>query len=81
MSLNPSTAPQKELLKLSTADRSVIPVLQRLRQEDDQLEASLCLHSEFKASLGYIARPCLKKKKGRWRKRRKIIIITLLPLS
>jgi hypothetical protein len=39
----------------------VIPVLRRLSQEDHK----------FKASLGYIARPCLKRRK----KRREIVEI------
>lgn len=39
----------------------IIPALWRLRHEDcHELKASLG-HSEFKASLNYIARPCLKK--------------------
>jgi hypothetical protein len=37
---------------------SVIPVLRRWRQED----------GEFLASLGYITRPCIQKKKERKRK-------------
>jgi hypothetical protein len=38
---------------------SVIPTLGRLRQEDH----------EFETNLGYIARTCLKKAKGKERKR------------
>ena len=42
----------------------VISVLGRLRQEDRcKFETSLGYKSEPKASLSYIARPCLKKKK------------------
>jgi hypothetical protein len=37
---------------------SVTPALRRLRLEDLEFEAS-----EYKDSLGYIVRPCLKKKK------------------
>lgn len=37
----------------------VIPVLKRLRQEDGELENQPGPAKEFKANLGYIARPCL----------------------
>jgi hypothetical protein len=37
-----------------------IPVLRSLRQEDCKLETNL--GSEFKASMGYTVRSCLKKK-------------------
>jgi hypothetical protein len=40
----------------------VIPVLRRLRQEDLEIKGSLRLPGKFKSSLGYMARPCLKKK-------------------
>lgn len=37
---------------------SVMIALERQRQEDHDFEANLGLHGKFKASLGYIARPC-----------------------
>jgi hypothetical protein len=36
------------------------PSARRLRWEDLEFKASLGLHSEFEASLGYIAKPSLK---------------------
>jgi hypothetical protein len=41
----------------------VIPALGRQRLENSKFEASLGLHSEFKVSLSYIWRSCLKKQK------------------
>jgi hypothetical protein len=36
----------------------IVPALWRLRQEDYNFQPGV--HNEFEASLGYIARPCLK---------------------
>jgi hypothetical protein len=47
---------QKSPGKLVVLVLPVIPALKRLRQED----------SKFEASLGYIARPCLKNKEISW---------------
>jgi hypothetical protein len=38
----------------------IIPALGRLRQEDSEFKAGLNYNSEFKASLSYVVRPCLK---------------------
>jgi hypothetical protein len=35
----------------------VIPALRRLRQEDQEFEASLGVHSELEVSLGYVKDP------------------------
>jgi hypothetical protein len=40
----------------------IITALGRLKQEDREFKATLDYMADFKSRLGYIVRPCLKKK-------------------
>jgi hypothetical protein len=49
--------------------KPIIPALRRLGKEDGELDASKGDIGEFKVILGYIVRPCLKRKRERERER------------